>query len=88
MSAAEVIAEIETLPEPERVIVAEETLRRLAPDDLKIVGRMLRRLENPDIPAEVWDGFEDYEDGRFVDMETALYETPPPHVLDRSLPRP
>ena len=67
MSAAEVIAEIETLP------VAE----------LVIIERAVRRLAHPDIPEEVWEGLEDMEDGRGVDMETALYETPPPHILAR-----
>ena len=85
MSAAEVIAQIEALPVAERVKVAEETIRRLRPDWLKIIDRFLRRLAHPDVPEEIWEGYEDYEDGRFVDMETALFEEPPPKVLDRSL---
>jgi hypothetical protein len=46
----------------------------------KPIERLLRRLENPDIPEDVWAGFEDIEDGRLVDMDTALNETPPPHL--------
>ena len=61
MSAAEVIAEIETLP------VAE----------LVIIERAVRRLAHPDIPEEVWAGFEDYEAGRLVEMDTVLREEPP-----------
>ena len=38
---------------------------------------LLRRLENPDIPEDVWHGIEDAEDGRLVDMETALTQKPP-----------
>ena len=69
MSAAEVLAQIEALPEAER----------------KIVERALRRLNHPDVPEEIWEGYEDSEDGHTVDMETALFEEPPPEVLDRSL---
>lgn len=61
MSAAEVIAQIETLPETER----------------KIVERALFRLRHPEIPEEIVRGFEDCEDGNFVDMETVLNEEPP-----------
>jgi hypothetical protein len=46
----------------------------------KAIERLLRRLQNPDIPEDVWIGFEDIEDGRVVDMETALNETPPPDL--------
>jgi hypothetical protein len=77
MSAAEVIAEIETLSANELVEVTQRALRRLAPGDLKAVERALRRLAHPDIPEEVWEGYEDYEDGRVVDLETALHEEPP-----------
>ena len=72
MSVAEIIAEIETLPGAERVIVAEEILRRLNPDDLKTVERFLRRITYPDVPEGVWEGFEDIEDGRVVDMHDLL----------------
>jgi len=77
MSIAEVIAEIEALPEAERVQVAQETLRRLNAGDLKTVERTLRRLAHPDVPEEVWEGYEDAEDGRFVDAEMILKEEPP-----------
>jgi len=77
MSAAEVIAQIEALPKAERVAVAKEALHHLDPADLKIVERTLRRLAHPDVPEEVWEGYEDYEEGRFVDMDTILREEPP-----------
>jgi hypothetical protein len=82
MSAAEVIAEIETLPPAERAAVVEEALRSLGLSD-KTIERRLRRLAHPEVPASFWNGVEDMEDGRSVDMETALYETPPPHILNR-----
>jgi hypothetical protein len=61
MSAAEVIQQIKELPADERAQVA------------KFV------VENDDswIPDEFKEAMKDAEAGRFVDMETALHETPP-----------
>ena len=61
MSAAEVITQIEALPKA----------------DLKLVERALRRLTHPEVPDEVWEGYEDYEAGRFVDADLILREQPP-----------
>jgi len=64
MSAAEVIEQIKGLPADERAQVA------------KFV------VENDDswIPDEFKEAMKDAEAGRFVDMETALRETPPPRL--------
>jgi predicted transcriptional regulator len=64
MSAAEVIEQIKGLPADERAQVA------------KFV------VENDDswIPDEFKEAMKDAEAGRFVDMETALHETPPPRL--------
>jgi predicted transcriptional regulator len=64
MSAAEVIEQIKGLPADERALVA------------KFV------VENDDswIPDEFKEAMKDAEAGRFVDMETALHETPPPRL--------
>ncbi len=64
MSAAEVIERIKELPADERAQVA------------KFV------VENDDswIPDEFKEAMKDAEAGRFVDMETALHETPPPRL--------
>lgn len=89
MSAAEILAELPSLSDAERAQIAEHSLRHLDPEILKRLDRTLRRLRNPDIPEEIWEGLEDAEDGRFVDMEVVMSgEPPPPWVLDRSLPRP
>ncbi len=61
MSAAEVIAEIEALPDAERAQVLEYFT--------------VLRLE--DIPESFRRGMADALAGRFVDMETALSEPPP-----------
>lgn len=76
MSATEIFKELESLPRPERTNVARRILQSLCSDS-KAVERVMRRIENPDVPADVWRGIEDAEDGPVVDMETALHEKPP-----------
>jgi hypothetical protein len=76
MSAAEIVKELESLPRPERANVAKRVLESLCPDR-KVVEGIMRRIENPDIPEDVWRGIEDAEHGRLVDMETALHDQPP-----------
>ena len=64
MSAAEVIKQIKELPANERAQVTKYV------------------VENDDswIPDEFKEAMKDAEAGRFVDMETALFETPPPRL--------
>ena len=83
MSAGEVLKALEALPRPERADVARRALQNLCPNE-KVVERAMRRIGNPDIPEEVWRGIEDAEDGRLVDMETALHEKPPGRKFDRA----
>ena len=52
-------------------------LSRLYPSGAKTIERMLRRVEHPDVPEDVWRGIEEAEDGRLVDMESALTQKPP-----------
>jgi hypothetical protein len=76
VSTAEIVKELEMLPRTERANVAKKILQSLCRSD-KVVTRIMQRIENPDIPEDVWRGIEDTEDGRIVDMETALREKPP-----------
>ncbi len=76
MSAAEILAELPTLSDAERAQIAEQSLRQLDPELLKLVERRLRRLAHPEVPDEVWEGIEDAEDGRFVDPELIFQEDP------------
>jgi len=77
MSVAEVIAEIQTLTPAERASIIEKTLPQLSVEQLKLIDRQLRRLAHPEIPEEIWEGYEDAEDGRFVDEGLILNEEPP-----------
>jgi hypothetical protein len=64
MSATEIIEQIKGLPPAERAQVT------------KFV------VENDDswVPDEFKEAMNDAKAGRFVDMETALHETPPPRL--------
>jgi hypothetical protein len=77
VSARDIIEQLESLPRGERAEVLKETLSRFCPESGKVIERLVRRLENPDIPEDVWRGMEDAEDGRVVDMEKALTDKPP-----------
>ncbi len=77
VSAHDVMEQIEALPAVEQTEVLKKTMVRLCPGNAKAIERLLRRLENPDIPEDVWRGIEDAEDGRLVPMETAMSGKPP-----------
>ena len=77
MTADQLIEEFKMLPPSERLNVAEKTIRELPAEDRKTIERLLRRLQHPEVPEDFWRGVEDHEDGRTVDMEAALHETPP-----------
>jgi predicted transcriptional regulator len=64
MSAQEMIAEFKALPPAERAQVAKFVVEH----------------DDSWIPDEFKEAMKDAEAGRFVDMETALRETPPPRL--------
>jgi hypothetical protein len=71
------LQEFNILPKSERTGLVEQALRQLTAEERKPIKRLIRRLQHPDVPGSFWEGVEDHEDGRTVDMETALRETPP-----------
>lgn len=73
MSATEIVKALETLPRPERANVAKRALETLCGDS-KTVERIMRRIENPDIPDDVWRGIEEAEEGRLINLDEALTE--------------
>ena len=64
MSAQEIIEQIKHLPPAERAQVTKFVVEH----------------DDSWIPDEFKEAMKDAEAGRFVDMETALHETPPPHL--------
>ena len=82
MTATEIIREAKNLPKAEKLQVIHHLLGAVDAGDVgqqKSVERLLRRLENPDIPEAMFRAMEDIEDGRTVDMETAFHDKPPWH---------
>ena len=77
MTATTLANELRAVPDPERGHVIGAALQSIYPQSGRVIERMIRRIENPDIPEDVWRGIEDAEAGRLVDMETAMTEAPP-----------
>ena len=61
-----------------RLILGEEDVIVVGVGDLRerLVQRM-REAAMPEIPQDFIDALEDFDNQRFVSMETALNETPP-----------
>jgi len=64
MSATEIIEQFKGLPANERAQVAKYVVEH----------------DDSWVPESFKEGMKAAEEGRFVDMETALFETPPPHL--------
>ncbi len=64
MSATEIIEQIKNLPAKERAQVTKFVVEQ----------------DDSWIPDEFKEAMRDAKAGRFVDMETALFKTPPPHL--------
>jgi len=52
-------------------------LRDLYPQSGKFIERLLRRVEHPEIPEDVWQGFEECEDGKAIEMKEEHFDQPP-----------
>jgi len=74
VSAQEISEQLEALPAAQRVEVLRRALAGLCPQGSKVIERLCRRLENPDIPEDVWRGVEEAEDGKLMDLDEALTE--------------
>lgn len=77
MTAAILEHELKALPEAERTRVISEALRELSPTTIKALERRVRRLAHPEVPEDVWIGFEEAEDGRGIEMKDEHFKLPP-----------
>jgi hypothetical protein len=77
MTAAILEHELKTLPEAERTRIIREALQELSPAALKVVERQLRRFAHPEVPEDVWTGFEEAEDGQGIEVREEHFEQPP-----------
>ena len=64
MSAQEIIDQIKALP----------------PDERAQVTKFVLEEDDSMVPESFKEGMKAAAEGRFVDMEQALFETPPPHL--------
>jgi hypothetical protein len=77
MSATEMIAELSAMPEVERHETVIAILDRLYPAGQKNIERLLRRMQHPEVPEDVWEGFEEAEDGKGIEMRDEHFINPP-----------
>jgi len=60
--------ELKTLPETERARIIRRAIQELSPPALKSLERQLRRFTHPEVPEDVWTGFEEAEDGLGIEV--------------------
>jgi hypothetical protein len=77
MSATEMIAELAALPDQQRHQTVGMILAHLYPGGQKTIDRMLRRLEHPDVPEDVWEGYEQAEAGMGIEVRDEHFIHPP-----------
>jgi hypothetical protein len=77
MSVAELAKELAALPPAERAEVLRAACHDLDPQSRQAVERMLRRLENQDVPEDFWEGLEEAEDGKATDVRDEHFKQPP-----------
>ena len=57
-----------------------EQFKHLPPDERAQVAKFVVDNDESWIPDDFKEAMKDAGEGRFVDMETALFKTPPPHL--------
>lgn len=68
MTARMLEHELKTLSEAERAQIIRGALPELSPATLKALERQVHRLAHPEVPEDVWTGFEEAEDGRGIEI--------------------
>ncbi|MFZ5806440.1 MAG: hypothetical protein ACOY3I_04485 [Verrucomicrobiota bacterium] len=61
MSTTKIIKEFKSLPTFRREKALQAVLSALYSKSKKVIKRLWRRIENPEIPEDVWEGIEDAE---------------------------
>lgn len=77
MTATVLERELKALPEAARAKVIGAALRELSPTRLKDLERELRRLAHPEVPEDVWAGFEEAEAGLAHEIKDEHFARPP-----------
>jgi len=71
------VHEIETLPQEQRTEAVKAVLKAAYHQSDKAIDRLLRRLEHPEMPDDVWEGIEEAEDGKATEMKDEHFDNPP-----------
>jgi hypothetical protein len=74
MSTTELAKELAALPPAERAEVLRAACHDLDPQTRQAVERLLRRLENQDVPEDFWEGLEEAEDGNVLDVTQEQFD--------------
>jgi hypothetical protein len=77
MTADTLEQELKALPEEERAKIIKTVLNGLSPRMVKTLERQMRRLAHPEIPDDVWIGFEEAEDGLGLEVKEEHFYNPP-----------
>ena len=57
-----------------------EQIKNLPPNERAQIAKFFLEEDDSWVPDSFKQGMKAADEGRFVDMETALFETPPPHL--------
>jgi hypothetical protein len=57
-----------------------EEIKELSPEERAKVAKFIMEQDDSWVPESFKEGMKAAGEGRFVDMETALFETPPSHL--------
>lgn len=68
--------ELKSLSEADRARIIRGALQELSAPTRKALERQLRRFAHPEVPEDVWIGFEEAEDGRGVEIQDEHFERP------------
>jgi len=77
MSVTELAKELAALPRAKRAEVLRAACHDLDEQSRQAVERLLRRLENRDVPEDFWEGLEEAEDGKATDVQDEHFKQPP-----------
>ncbi|MFH1066471.1 MAG: hypothetical protein V1746_01000 [bacterium] len=77
MSTLEMAQELKAMPHPAREEALKAILQELYPSNVQAVSRILRRLQNPDIPEDFWEAIEEAKDGKVIEMKDEHFDQPP-----------
>jgi hypothetical protein len=77
MTTAALKRELHALPEAERARLIGSALKNLSPASIQTLERQVRRLAHPEVPEDIWVGFEEAEAGLGIEIKDDHFAHPP-----------